>query len=293
MVVIIISLFRTSTYISAAIHLGKAEKAIENKLFVTAQREIGLVLKDFPNDLISNSNMIIASSYNLDPAAAGAAYDKVANKPMENEKLLAEANKAMEYITKALPEDSVTMKKIVSASGNKEDLMKIYNSFSGLTNPANEILKVHIANYLYDLKDDDHAISIVTDILKNDPGFCPALSLMSALKRNHGKYEEALACCNKMLNINKEDVYAISQKARIELKRKRDKQAAAYANEAIRINADNDYALEAKAMVEYFGGRKKESLATLNVIKMHESFSGDSTVSKRLSGILDGSIIYR
>jgi tetratricopeptide (TPR) repeat protein len=294
-IVIIISLVRTSTYISAAIHLGKAEKAIEKKLYVTAQREISYVLAEFPNDLITNSNMIIASCYNLDGANAQAAFDKVAKRSMEDQDLLSRANLAMEYIGKSFTPDSVTMKKIIAAASSSSQLMKIYKSIDSLQTPAagDDMLKVSVANCLYDLKDYTNANKIVADILKKDPNFYSALSLMSALNRNEGKYNEALACCDRMLLINREDIYAISQKARIELKRKHDKQAALHADEAMRINADNDSALEAKAMVEYFSGKKSESMATLNLIKKHESFSGDSTISKRLSGILDGSVIYR
>jgi tetratricopeptide (TPR) repeat protein len=293
--VIVISLVRTSTYISAAIHLGKAEKAIEKKLFVTAQREIALVLEQFPNDLITNSNMIIASSYNFDIANAGAAFDKVANKVMEDEDLLNQANKAMAYIDKFISPDTVTTKKIAAASHSSAELMKMYHSIHSLPTPAsgNNVLKVNVANYLYDLNDYEHTKSILMDVLKNDPDFYPALSLMSAIKRNEGHYDEALACCDKMLYNNREDVGAISQKVRIELKRKHDKQAAILASEAIKINGQNDSALEAKAMVDYFAGRKKESLAILDVIKGHESYSGDSTISTRLSGILNGSVIYR
>lgn len=293
--VIIISLVRTSTYIAAAIHLGKAEKAIEKKLFLTAQRELGVVLEKFPNDLVTNSNMIIASSYNLDVANAGAAFDKVANKSMEDEELLNRANKAMAYIEQFLSPDSVTMKKIIAASNNSVELMKIYHTIHSLPTPASgsNVLKVNVASYLYDLKDEGNANTILLDVLKNDPNFYPALSLMSAIKRNQGSYEEALACCDKMLYINREDVAAMSQKVRIELKRKHDQQAATLVNEAIKISADNDSVLEAKAMVDYFAGRKKESLAALNTIKKHESFSGDHTISTRLSGILNGSVIYR
>jgi hypothetical protein len=68
--VIIISLVRTQRYVSAAIHLGRAENAIENKQFVTAENELTAVLKDFPDHLISNGNMLIASCYSMNTTKA-------------------------------------------------------------------------------------------------------------------------------------------------------------------------------------------------------------------------------
>ena len=116
---------------------------------------------------------------------------------------------------------------------------------------------------------------------------------MSALKRNTGKYEEAVNYCDKILAVNKESVYAISQKARIELKRKRDDKAAGYAAMAMKIDPQNDASLEALAMVDYFAGRKAKSLESLSIINANATISGDSTITKRLTPIINGTSNYR
>ncbi len=292
--VILISLFRTQEYISAAIHLGRAEKAMEARHFATAQKEINKVLLKFPKDVVANADMIIAGSYNFDFESARQAYFNIEHKSIEDEALLAQINTSMDYIGQNFPKDTVTLQKINLASTDKTQLFKLYQHIDS-TSANNEdlILKVHVANCLFELKEYESASDMMRNVLTSDSNFYSALSLMSAIKRNTGKYEEALNFCAKMLNLNKEDIYAISQQARIELKRRNDKDAAKYASEAMKINADNDSALEAKAMVDYFAGRKKESLAGLAAIKRHESSTGDQTISKRLTQIINGSEIYR
>ncbi len=285
--IMVVSLVRTQLYISAAIHLGKAENAIDQKHFVTAQQELALVINKFPDDLTANGYMMIASAYNLDFASYGAAYARIANKKTEDESFLNRVDAASAYIDQNFPKDTLMYKRIVAAANNKEKLL-------ALTDSTKEIaLKTHIANFLYEMKDYERVERIINNVLAVDSGFYQALSLMSAVKRNTGKYDEAIAFCDRLLNINAQDVYAFSQKARIELKRKHDKEAAVFAAKAIELDPDNDSAIEAKAMVDYFAGKKKESLASLAKIRAHEISSGDSTISKRLIPIINGSEIYR
>lgn len=292
--VIIISLIRTQLYISAAIHLGRAEKAIESKHFTTAQKELNKVLAKFPNDVTTNGNMIIASSYNLDFESARVAYFNIEKKNIEDESFFTQINLAMDYVGKFIPQDTIMMQKINAAGNSKQQLHEIYALLNGLTsNSENLTLKVGVASHLFELKEYELANSMMHDVLQIDPEFYTALSLMSAIKRNTGKYEEALQFCDRMLKMNREDVNVISQKARIELKRKHDKEAARYVDEAMQLNSESSMALEAKAMVDYFAGRKKECFASLATIKKIESATGDLTISKRLTPIINGTEVYR
>lgn len=287
--VIAISLIRTQLYISAAIHLGKAEKAIEQKRFSSAKKELALVLEKFPDDIATNADMVIAGSYDQDMASVYASYNKIIGKDLKDDDLLKDVNEAMNYLEANYPTDTLTMKNITAAKGNKQRLQAIYQQ----ADTAAAVIKVYLANSFFDLEDYATAEKITRDVLKTNPNTYGALSLMAAIKRNTGQYDEGLRYCDSMLAINKEDIYSIGQKARIELKRKHDKEAALYANEAMKIDPDSDFALEAKIMVDYFAGRKAESLSRLGLLKAHATAKGDSTVFNRVSAIVNGTEIYR
>jgi tetratricopeptide (TPR) repeat protein len=165
---------------------------------------------------------------------------------------------AMDYFNQSYPQDSIITKKIIEAGQDRAKLLRLYSEID--TNVKDSLkagLKVGIANVLFDMKDYAYAEDILLKVLKKHPDTYSALSMMSALKRNTDKFDEGLKYCDRMLQFNKEDVYAISQKARIELKRKHDQDARKYADQAMEIAPDNDSALEAKAMVDYFAGKRK------------------------------------
>ncbi|MFD2580942.1 tetratricopeptide repeat protein [Pedobacter vanadiisoli] len=287
LVVVIISLVRTQKYISAAVHLGKAENAIDQKHFVTAQRELSLVLNQFPEHFNANAYMMVASAYNFDFETYQIAFGKVADVKTEDEDLLNTVNAASEYIVQFFPKDTLMYKRIVAVAQDKGKLLAILDSTDEIA------LKTHIANFLFEKKDYARVDSIINKVLEVDPNFYQALSLKTAVRRNTARYDEALALCDRLLAFNAENIYAISQKARIELKRKHDKEAAVFASKALALDPNDDSAIEAMAMVDYFAGRKKESLASLAKIRAHETESGDSTISKRLSPIILGSEVYR
>ncbi|MEE1947022.1 hypothetical protein VRU48_17995 [Pedobacter sp. KR3-3] len=290
--VIVISIIRTQFYISAAIDLGKSEKAIENKEYLTAKRELEKVLKKFPNDIRANAEMIIASAYSFDRVAAGAAFDKIVDKQINDDDLYNEVETAIKFLSNLSVKDTVMMKKVDEVSKSKEGLLKVYQELKTTGNADNQ-LKFGVANYLYDLNEYAESEKVAKDVLANEPTNYPALGLLSAIKRETGQYDQAIKYCDEMLAINKQDIFAITQKARVELKRKHDSQAAIHATAAMQLDPQSDSALEAMAMVDYFAGRKKESLARLAIIGAHSAQTGDSTIFNRLTPIINGSTIYR
>jgi tetratricopeptide (TPR) repeat protein len=289
--VIILSLVRTQMYIAAAIHLGKGENAIEQSRFVTAQKEIAQVLQKFPNDLTANADMIIAGSYNLDFKAVGVAFNKISDKTIDDEDLVKRTTDALSFFGENTPKDTAMARKITAAQNDREELLQLEKQVDTVANdPA---IKGYIANCLFGLKDYTSVEHIMDSVLKEQPDFMGGLRLMSATKRETGQYDDALAYCDKMLDINKEDLYAISQKAKIELKRKNDSQAALYAREVMNIDSTSDSALEAVAMVDYFAGRNKLCNLELEKIRVMAAATVDSVIFKRLTLIVNGSVIYR
>ncbi|RBQ11345.1 hypothetical protein [Pedobacter miscanthi] len=176
--VMVISLVRTQQYISAAIHLGKAENAIDQKHFLTAKRELALVLNKFPADFNANAYMMVASAYTFDFQAYQIAYAKIADVKTDDQDLFNTVNTASDYISQVFPKDTLMYKRIVAVANDKVKLLAMVDSTDEI------VLKVHIANFLYETKDYDHVEGIVNKVLATDPNFYQALSLLTAVKRN-------------------------------------------------------------------------------------------------------------
>jgi len=293
LIVMSIAAFRMPAYLSAAIHLAKAEKAMDQKLFWTAQKELRQMEYLVPDNLIMNSKLFISACYNHDLLVLEQAYSKIVDKKFEDDELYNEVEKAFAFVNNSFPADTIIPKKVELYRFNKDSLSKLSVDLFQAGGQDMISGQTVIANALYDLADYDASDKILERVLTMDSNNYTALSLLSAVKRNKGQYDKAISFCDKMLDLNREDVMALNQKARVELKRHKDNEALKYAQQAMAIDPNHLFSMEAKAMTDYFFGRKSESIKLLAKIKQGESFQGDSSISRRLEPILNGSVKYR
>jgi tetratricopeptide (TPR) repeat protein len=293
LVIMVVGMVRMPTYVSAAIHLSRAEKAMDANLYLTAQRELQQVLTITPDNLPANARMFVAGFHNRDMPATMGAYNKLVNKHIEDSDLLQEVNDAITRIESRIPQDSTLNRQIEEVKDSPEKLKRLFAELDSTNSPDVLVAGTLIANKLYDFQDYAAIERILEKVLERQDDYYDALGLMTAVKRNLGKYDEALQICDILLIDNQEDVSIISQKARIELKHKQDDQAALYARTAMLVNKDDILAQEAQAMVDFYANRKQESLRLLDSIRRQEIPTGDSTVSVRLSSIINGTTLYR
>lgn len=293
LIVMIMGLLRMPPYLKTAMYLSKAEKAMDNKQYLTAQRELMNALSQFPENVEVNGKLIIASAKNLEFNRMWFAYNNILNKTIEDKELVFEIEGALQHVQTYFPLDTLINTRLNQLKDTAFILVNFYDTLKIEHNQDLLMAGASIANRLYDINEFGKAIAILKDILSKDPNYYPALSLLSACYRNTGNYDDGIKACDQMLNINKEDLGAISQKARIELKRKNDAKAAEYAKEAMTIDPENISALEAKAMVEFFSNKKSDCLKTFAIIQKKESETGSNKITNRLQDIINGKVIYR
>jgi tetratricopeptide (TPR) repeat protein len=289
--VMIISMIRLPKSISAAIDLSRAESAMEDKRYYTAQRELNHVLEVFPDNAHANALLLISSAYNWDLTTARDTYDKVANKTLDND-VLKQIDVALLNFDNIFAVDTNLIPRIESLKGNPDSLKHLFAEADSLRGPDFLFTGRFIAEKLFDLKQYQDAEIMLQEILNENPDYYPALSLMSATKRNTGDYDGALAVCDRLLAVNKEDIGIVAQKARIELKRRQLKAAQVYVDQAIAIDPEQTVTMEAQAMLYYFSNKKPEAMKVLQTIKSKEKGTGDTAISDRLEPILNGTVIY-
>ncbi len=292
LLVMVIGLTRMPKYFSAAVHLGRGEKAMEEQRYYTAQKELEMAAEIFPENIEINAKLFIASAKNINYPLISKSYNQIVDRNFEDAELLAQVQLMASTLQNYNAADTNIVNRINTL---KDSVALLVHEFETLS-PDNEdylIAGAMIGNHLYDLEKYAEAEKVLNTVLEKNDSYYHALSLLSAVKRNMGKFDEAIALCDRLLEKNKEDVTVLAQKARIELKRKDDKQAAVYADEALSIDPTSLYALEAKAMVAYYLNHKDESKQILNTIRQKEIESGDTTITNRLQLILNGTESYR
>jgi len=293
LLIMFLGLIRLPSYLHAAIHLSRAEKAMNTNHYLTAERELGIVLQYFPNHLQSNGRMIVACVYNGHFSSLEKPYEKLVNKNLNDQDLVWQINNATKNLELYIIQDSTLNNKIETIKYEPEKLKNLFKNLDSVDCPDILAAGTEIADKLYDLNDFKGSEMILDKLLIRKKDYRGAISLMSSVKRKLGKYDEAITLCDQLLQMNCEDVAAISHKVRIELKRKNDAQATKYADEAMKIDSKNIFAMEAMAMIDYYADRKAESTKLLSSIKHEEAITGDSIISNRLALVLSGKELFR
>ena len=279
-------------YLYAAVDYGRAQKAIDAHKYLTAQKNLASVLKKFPDEKIAKADMLIAACYNRDFAVAGQMFDQLEHETFEND-ILEKTNEAVAFLTALVPVDTGFLGRLNNAAKDSvAGLQKLFNETDTSGAKDQALQEYLIADRMFDFGAYEESKKITTTILSKSPDNFGALQLRASLNRNLKNYDEAIADCDKMLTINKEDVLAISQKAKIELKRKNDKAATAYADQAYRLDNKNLGALEAKALVDYYTGKKDEGTKILADIKSGEPDTAQVIYSRTLK-VYNGTDSYR
>lgn len=291
LLVMVISTLRLPKSFSAALNLSRAETAMEDHRYYTAQRELTQVLKVFPDNPTINAKLLIASAYNWDLNTTRTVYDKIVNKTFD-EDVLQQIELALLNFDNIFPNDSTLVPRIDQVQTNADSLKLLFAQLDSARGPDFVFGGKYIADKLYDIKQYQDSEIMLQEVLKESPDYYPALGLLAAVKRNTGDYEGALAICDQLLRSNKEDIDILAQKARIELKRRRLQAAEVYIKQAQAIAPDEIITMEAQAMWYYFSNKKTEALKILESIKEKEGAIGDHTISARLESILTGAVIY-
>jgi tetratricopeptide (TPR) repeat protein len=292
-VIMLIGAFRMPAYVKAGLRISRAEKLIEEKRYVSAQRELEEVLERFPKNKNANGWMVVSSSYNLDMEQMNKSLDIVENEKFDDDELLSKMNAAVAYMGQSFSKDTTLGRRIYEVKDSTQALENLFTTMESTGDQDFAVAGVVISHYLFDLKEYSAIEKILKRVLEAEPNYYSALLLDAAVKRNTGDFEGAIASCNKALEINKEDVPTLSMLARIELKRKQDREAANYAKLALELSPNNISAMEAQSMVDFYAGRLTESKNLLVNIQQQESKTGDSTISTRLSSIINKTEIYR
>jgi tetratricopeptide (TPR) repeat protein len=293
LIIMLIGAFRMPAYVKAALKVSRAEKFMEAKKYVSAQKELKEVLEKFPNNKNANGMMVIASCYNWDSEQMNKSFGIIENVNFDDNELLSEINAALAYFSQSYPKDTTLLRRIYEIKDDTQQLKNLFVTMDSLGDQDFPIAGFWVCQYLNDLEEYEASARILERVLDVEPNLHSALLLNAAVKRNLEDYVGSIASCKRALSINKEDVMTLSLLSRIELKRRNDEQAAYYANLAMELLPENIYAMEAQSMVDFYAGRRVKSKKLLADIQKQEVKTGDSTISKRLSLIINQTEIYR
>jgi tetratricopeptide (TPR) repeat protein len=281
-IVFLFSIYKIPKDILLGIHLDKGNTALEERKYITAQKELQIAVDKLPGNLEAESNLLIASFYNEDFKTYANIFKRIADRNYEDQDLYTRVETVVAEVNNYFPSDSFTVvlkQYNDDATAIPDTVLKNYIKLY-----QNDLYPVLIlANRLIDKKMYEAADSETVRILVTNPTHIPALGMMAVVKREEHKLEESISYCDKILAINKENVFAMSCKVRTYLKEKRDAEAMALALKCNKMDEHNYHAVGSLILAYHFTNKIKERDALINQMDQLK----DSSITMSLQYVRD------
>jgi tetratricopeptide (TPR) repeat protein len=264
------------------IHYERGVKAENGKRYLTAQKEFEKSLTKLPDNADARAHLLIAAFHNQDFLTLAKCSELLEGKTFEDQELFQKAELIFSLAPKYFPDDSLrtfSEKYGQVKDGIPEAALQEYYA----KHPDDFTAALQYAALLMNEKQFDKADTICEGLLKNDAEYTPALMLLSASKRYQHDAQGALTFIDRLLEINKEDIYALSSKARVMVMLKKDKEALELALQAKHLAEIDPFNIATLAIVYHYNHNVTERDKLIAMAKS----SKDSTMTTYFSYAMD------
>jgi tetratricopeptide (TPR) repeat protein len=280
---LLFSLYTLPGNIALGIHLHKGEKAVEQKNYNTAEKELKLVTAKTPYNVEANGHLLLAAFYNQDFEVLNDAYKKIHTENIEDAELLSKIDFVLGKAVRYAPGESFDSFTTAHPQLPVVTDTAWRNYFA--RNPNDPYAMMEYSSMLYDKAKYAAVDSMMNLVLKVDNEYSVALMMQTSAKRELGDLEGALAVGGKILSLNHESVRGLSTQARTLLRMKRDQIALDMALKASEIDPENPYARATLILAYHFNGYKADRDALMR--RSRAAAAKDSTERTDLQYALD------
>ena len=256
-VLLLFSVINLPKNLSLGIDLERGKKAVNQHKYLTAQKELESFTRAVPESEEANAYLMIASFNNLDFDPMIRAYKRVENKSIEDDDLYNKVSSLTNTLNNYFPSDSLDS---FYTKYKPEDTVAMFTGLKDYVaaHPDDLYAQSNYGSHLMDEEQYVAADTVYTKLLHEQEDYLPALFAMTTIKRLEDKPEEAVAYSDKLLAINKENVYAMSTKARALLRENKNDEALKTALAAASIKKNDRYNTATLALVYHFNKMEKE-----------------------------------
>lgn len=255
--VMIIAMFSFPKSFSAGMHLKKGKIAAEQRRYRTAQREFEQVVAQYPSHLEGQARLLMAAFHNLDLETMANTYQRIKNRPVEDQELYSQVEGVLLDAVDFYPSDSLNQ--LAAQVGNAVDSISEAELKAYIAHHPGELYPVYtLANRSLAIANHTATDTLLDRILAMSPAFKPALDMKLAVKRQLEQTDSALNYTDRLLRLNREHIYALSTRARLLLIQKNNKEALQTALEAHGLDESDGHAAASLALAHHFNGQVAE-----------------------------------
>jgi tetratricopeptide (TPR) repeat protein len=285
-VLMVVSLVSLPRQINTGIHLKRGIAASKEHRYVTAQKELQMVVDQESHYTEAQCRLLIAAFYNMDLSTVATCYKKLEHEKVEDEALFQSVTDVLSKMGTFVPTDSFAALQNKKPEGLTETDYVNYFGHS-----AHDVYAMEgYAQLLMDQNKFAAADSVLNEVLRDNPNHYAALAIKVPLKREQQQFDSSYFFVDQMLALNKEDAFALSSKARVLLKQHKDKEAFEVGQQSLALNPTSAYGLASMALVYHY---KKDILSRDALITRAQKDSSLMESFKYVNDIISGKEKFR
>jgi hypothetical protein len=266
----VVALVLSPNNFTAAIALSRAQRYEKAHLYVSEQKELNKALAIVPGSKQAQAHMAIASFYNADMVTYGDMMNNLVGKEFEDAELLRELNNLSAYAKDYYPTDTLNKLYEQYKNGIPDTTYQHYIQ----QHPEDVFAQYAYASTVFNKENYGKSDTLLAEILKITPHHVYALFMQSIAKRELGQLEASVACCNKMLQENPQQVMALSSKARTLLKQGRFKDGLNMAVKAKQLDSSFYYNEATLALAYHLNKQTRQRDAIMKHARQDSTLAG-------------------
>jgi tetratricopeptide (TPR) repeat protein len=262
LVVMVISMIWLPQNFSAAINLEKAEKAEKKHEYLTEQRELEKAMKIAPKSEELLLHLAIASFYNADFKTLFNCTEALKDRKMEDTALVNRVNEVMAETQYYMPDS--TFNTAFAKYKNTTVPDTAYKSYIKKY-PGDMYAVFSLASLYADQEKYPTADTLLDKVLNMHPRFLPALAIRAMVKRELNQPDSSLRLCDEMLEMNHQNLYALSSKARTLIKKRKNTEALQMAKQVYALDKNDGYNTSTLILAYHFNNdlKKRDEMVAL------------------------------
>jgi len=269
-VLVLLGLFNFPKQITIGIHMRRADNAIAEKKYLTAEKELRKVLVDAPEMKNAKLEMVIAAYYNLDIPTLAATIKGMKDVSFEKN---SNFNTAQDLIAEAdnfFPSDSLYM--LLKKYPNPENYQDQFRSYVVL-HPDEPYAVTMYVNIFSEKESPAWSDSMIHKILDKNPAYMKGIMDAILIARMQHHYDSALNYCRDLLALNAECSFAVAAQSRVYLAKGDFPEGIELAKKACAIDSTDGFSQASLALGYHLNHQTEER------DRLIASKSSDSTMS--------------
>jgi tetratricopeptide (TPR) repeat protein len=285
--IMLISIIWLPRNLSAAIALSRAEKAEQNRDYVSEQHELETARNVAPGSIDVLSHLMIASFYNNDFRTVISVSGGLQNKTFDDTVLFNKLNYVMIRVKECFPSDTFTKyfdeykKSVIPDTAYRRYISK---------NPMDIYALYSLASNYSDENKNTQADTMIGKALNIDHDFMLGLILKSIVKRDLNQADSSIYYCDKILGVNRQSTFALSSKARTLLKTGKKQEGMQVALQCAELDKTMPYNLATLAIAYHLTKDFKKRDA---IIKLAEKDSSGKVYMQYAKDVISNKVKFQ